>query len=193
MRTTLTVAITLLFGATAAADFPLPAHLKTVDRLVRFEGIEKFPEKIFYLRYSNTNGAPRQTDPPTLARAGAETIRLAPGRHMHRFEILAVDRGAFDEHEKSGDLAVWLAGSPEGILVASPPPPSDAAPISSLTPPVTTYRLSIQNGSLDVEAISPPLVERAVTGNLPIVVYGSAIALGVAAAGLWFVRRRRAR
>ena len=190
-----------------SADIAPPPHLKGVDPRVRFEGVEDYPDHVFFLRYYNVHGNPDGTRPSLVEVKNSDVFTLNRGRFYH-LTVLAMPRKDFDKRNAEDPSLSWLKGESLGrqeydrfwlenvpgvrYVFVQPPPTVTSAYVSET--PVTEYRITLSDGRLMVEVLAiaepnftpPPERWSTWVGGI----FGAAALVG---AGLWFVRRRKLR
>jgi hypothetical protein len=192
MRRTLGLAfaLSLFLVPAASADIPLPKDLKYVDPRVSFEGIDKLPDHVFFLRFLTFAGGPSGVPHTLIEVADAKPFNLNAQRRLLDFTLLAMDRKTYEAKSKDAPAAKWLTDKTEGVLKAAVPTPSTTAPASLKEVPVTPYRVTLTDGKLKVEQIAMKKTSAAPVESSSWLV-GVALAISFAWLGLWFVRRGR--
>jgi hypothetical protein len=190
---TLAAVCSLLIVSAASADLPLPKDIKYVDPRVRFEGIDAHADYVFHLRFLTFVGGPNGVPYTVIEVKDAKPFNLNAQRRLINMQLLAVERKEFEKRAKDEPSLKWLTDKTEGVLAAKVVSPSTTAPISIKEVPVTTYRVTLQDGKLKVELVEDKKRGQAAPfGSWPNVAFGVVSALSLAWFGIWFVRRGRA-
>lgn len=186
----LALGLCLFLVSSASADIPLPKDLKYVDPVVSFEGLDKLPDHVFFLRFLTFTGGPSGTPHKLIEVKNGRPFNLNAQRRLTDMSLLALDRKTYEAKAKDAPAAKWLTDKTEGVLKATVPTPATTAPASLKEVPVTPYRVTLTEGKLRVEQIAVKKTGAAPMGSGWLV--GVALALSFAWFGLWFVRRGRA-
>jgi hypothetical protein len=188
----LALCLALIGLSRASADVPLPPDLKYVTPRVRFEGVDKYADYVFYLKYYSGQGNPYASPPKYIEVKNTDAFDMTGGRRLVSVQLFAVAReDAARLLAKDSSLA-WLSDKTPGLVVASVIAPSTTAPASVKEVPVTTYRVTLADGKLTVEKVAADKKRtEAPADRLPLVVVGTALAASLALFGLWLARRRR--
>jgi hypothetical protein len=193
MRQVLLLAIVagLVFVSVATADVPLPPDVKYVTPRVRFEGVDKYAEHVFFLKYNAGPGNPLAAPPTIVEVKNTEPFEMTGGRRLANVHLFAVPRTDVAKLREKDPKMGWLSDSTPGVLKAPLTPPSTTASIKLKEVPITSYRVVIEEAKLKVELV-PAENKRgeAPTNRLPTVVAASAAGLSLAIFGVWFARRR---
>ncbi len=194
MRRTLGLAfaVSLFVVSAASADIPLPKDLKHVDPVVRFDGVEKHPGQVFFLRFLTFTGSPAGIPHRLIEVKDGKPFALNAQRRLGDVKLLAVERKEFEKRAKEDGSLKWLTDKTAGILVANVPGPSTVAKAALKEVPVTAYQVAIKDGKLTV-------TKEALEGKsggagsplLPLWAFGLLGAFAVAGFGVWVARRGR--
>jgi hypothetical protein len=192
--TLLALCLALAAASLASADVPLPPDVKYVTPRVRFEGIDKYADYVFFLKYYSGQGNPFASPPKYIEVKNTEAFDMTGGRRIVNVQLFAVAReDAAKLQAKDASLA-WLSDKTPGVVVASVIAPSTTAPASVKEVAVTTYRVKLEEGKLTVEKLpaDKKRTEAPAGDRLPLAIIGTALAASLALFGLWLARRRRA-
>jgi hypothetical protein len=187
----LATAVCLLLAAAATADVPLPPDLKHVTPRVRFEGLDKAADYVFFLKYNSGNGNPFAAPPRYVEVKNAEPFEMGGGRRIVGVALFAVPRADAAKLREKDPTMAWLSDKTPGVLKADVQAPSTVVSVKVTEVPVTTYRVRLADDKLKVEMA--PVEEKrgeAPARRLGLVVVGLSLSLSLALFGLWFVRRR---
>src|SRR5947209_18824551 len=99
--------VCLVAVSAASADVPLPADLKYVTPKVRFDGLDKQADYVFFLKYNAGNGNPYAAPTNYRAVKNGEVFEMTGGRRIVAVQLYAVPREAAAKHEKDTSWA-WL-------------------------------------------------------------------------------------
>ena len=181
----------LFFMSAASADVLHPGE-KVVDPRVSFVGIDEYPDYVFYLRYQASRGA---EDIPyrMIEVKDVSAFNLSVRNHLGHMFLLAIKRSEFNKRAMDDLSLNWLTEKSTEVIHAVLRKPSTRGSIYDVQAPVSAYRVTLQNGQINVDG---PDVETfphpsAWVNVLPMFVFGIFIALSLATLGIWFVRRRR--
>jgi hypothetical protein len=190
--TLLALVVSVVCVSIAAADVPLPSDLKYVTPRVRFEGVDKQADYVFFLKYSAGNGNPFAVPPRITEVKNAEPFEMSGGRRIAGVQLFAVPRADLARLREK-DPTNWLSDKTPGVLTATLAPPDTVVSKKLSEVPVTPYRVSVEDGKLKVEKL--PVENKrgaAPADRLPRVIAACAASLSLALFGVWFVRRRAA-
>jgi len=170
-RVVLSTVLLSLWASTVSADLPPPPHLKEVDPRVRFDGIEDYPDHVFFLRFYDVHGNPNGT-PASHVEVKSSEVLSFKARRIYHLELLAMPRKDFDKRNADDPSLSWLKGQPLGSHendlsgvkvipnvrysdVQSPPTLASAYASES---PITEYRITLSDDGffVDVLAITKP-------------------------------------
>lgn len=207
-RLMIALAIGLTSQAVARADIAYPWY----DRMfmedvrmrnvktprVRFEGIEKNTDYIFYLQYSLSYPHPHFDEFYNVPHNPIEirdekAIELSIDDHgFASMKLIAVKR--VDAARMSKDEKGWISENTPAVLIANLETPETYVRKTLLwritKDPITTYRIHMEGNNLSVENLSKDKKRSdARLDRLPTIMAGLAISLSMATLGLWFVRR----
>jgi hypothetical protein len=185
----LAVAASLLLVSAVRADLPLPSNLKYVDPRVRFEGIEKHKDYVFHLRFLTFVGGPANVPYRLIEVKDEKPFNLNAKRRLFNMSLLAMERKEFGKRAKDDPSLKWLTDKTEGVLAATVSPPATTAPATVKEAPVTTYRVTLQDGKLTTEMVQ----ETKRGAAAPVWPLAVVSALSLAWFGIWFARRGRGR
>lgn len=189
----LAVAVLLTPMAAAFADLPPPAGERRVNPVVRFEGIEKYPGYVFFLRYLGSNGPPvfsGGVPPMVIEIIDSKSIDLYAHRHISVFEFFALTREDFEKRVKDDPSRKWLTATAPGALRANIGGPITTASIRDKVDPVTTYRVSIRNGQLNAVMVNSVMRSEApVNAPSSLCGFASAFTLCLTSLGIYLARR----
>jgi hypothetical protein len=189
----LAVIATLTAASAARADIPLPDHLTYVDPQVAFDGIAENPDYVFYLRYLTFNGGPGNTPHTVVEVRDSKPFVLQTERRLMGMKLLAMKRTEFAKLANGQKSLDWLTDKTEGVLAAEFDEPSTVAPKKAKKPPLSTYRVQVKNGKLEVELVARTKLEETNSGGvLQNSMAGLALAGALASLGLLIMRRRNA-
>ena len=183
--------VILLVVGSVRGDVPLPPDIKYVDPRVSFEGIDKYSDQVFFLRFITFTGGPGGAPPTLIEVKDTKAFNLKAQRRIANMQLLTMNRDEFNKRAKSEEPSKWLNDKADGVVSANLTAPSTTASSSAKEAPVTQYRVQLKEGKLTVEKLeekkgslaSPP-------GLAPLWVIGLVGSLSLASLGLWFVRRR---
>ena len=181
----------LCIASAAWADLPAPKGSIHVDPRVRFEGMTKHADHVFFLRYSSgflPNGIP----PLLIELKENNTFTLHTGRRIFSFEVVALDRKEFDKRAKADPTLKWLTDKTPGVLKTDVEPPSNVGSVNDKEVPVTGYRVAIRAGKLIAEKLRKDKRRTDTTPStpMPLWAFGLVSACSLVLLGLWFARRR---
>jgi hypothetical protein len=171
------------------ADIPLPSNLKYIDPRVQFQGIEDYPDHIFYLRFKTFSGGPGG-DSRLIKVKDSQPFPLNAQRRLMYMSLLAMDRKKFTQRAQEDPGLTWLKGESKDVLSALVQEPSTVAPASITKSPVTSYRVSLKDNKLSVERLPD---DQAIAGGGAWLDARWGIGIGqfgcLAGLGVWFARR----
>src|ERR1700680_2278567 len=81
----------LLIGG-VRADIPLPPDIKYVDPRVSFEGVDKYPDQVFFLRYLTFTGGPGRTPYTLVEVKDTKPFNLNAQRRLINVQLLTMKR-----------------------------------------------------------------------------------------------------
>ncbi|HZZ80485.1 MAG TPA: hypothetical protein VFE62_18420 [Gemmataceae bacterium] len=187
-RNLVAVVGTLMMVGAVSADVPLPKDKKYIDPRVKFDGVEKYADHVFYLRFLTFTGGPART-PYTLREVkDGKPFALNAKRRIINVTLLAMNRKEFAKLSKDDASLKWLSDKTEGVVTANVIAPSTVGSADLKEAPVTTYRVELKDGKLSVEMVRD--TKRSDAGPLPMWGFGLVLALSIASLGIWFARRR---
>ncbi len=188
----LSLVVLLIPIPAAFADIPLPKGVRRIKPVVRFEGIEKHADHVFFLRYLSSVGPPIDGVPPMMVEVkDAAPIELFAGRFIQVYEFFALNRDDFNKRVKDDPSRKWLTEKAPGVLRADMRGPITTATERDKVDPVTVYRVSIRNGKLHAD-----MVKDAKRSEVPLDApfgfwaYGLALTISLTCFGVWYARRR---
>ena len=185
-RVLLILSVIFSLAAAARADIPLPKNLTNVDPRVKFDGVDSYPEQVFYLRFHSFTGSPAGV-PHTLLRVkDTKPFNLNAQRRLSNLELIAIPKADFEKFAKDDPTLAWLHKKTEGVLRAETEAPSTVAPANKEAP-TTVYRIHITGGRLTVARAA---MKSSLESDPPIWMAGLFGALAIAAGGLWMARRQ---
>lgn len=201
-RAMLSLVLFCFWAYTARADLPPPSHLKNVDPRVRFEGIEDYPDHVFFLRYYDVHGNPVGTRPNLIELKNMEVLSIK-ARRIYHMTVLVMSRTEFDKRKADDPSLSWLKGEPldqrehplswlakiPEVKYASIQAPPTVASVFASESPLAEYRIAFSAGRLVVDVLSIP--EPNYTPPLERPLVWLFVAAALASTGVWFVRRRR--
>jgi hypothetical protein len=189
----LAVLAAFLPASAARADIPLPDHLHYVDPEIRFDGPAENPDYIFHLRYLTFTGAPGGTPYTVVEVRDSKPFLLNTERRLTDMKLLAMKRTEFTKLATGQKSLDWLSDKTEGVLAAEVDEPSTVAPKKAKKPPLSTYRVQVKNGKLELELIARTKLEETNSGGvLQNSMAGLALAGALASLGVLIARRRNA-
>src|SRR5947208_14851459 len=103
----LSLSVSLLVATAAFADVPLPKDLKCVDPRVRFDGVEKYADHAFFLKFKTFSGGPANTPFTTIEVKDAKDFNLKARRRIIDMHLLAIERKDFDQRKKDDPSMTW--------------------------------------------------------------------------------------
>jgi hypothetical protein len=197
-------ALGFMLTSVTSADLALPSHLKYVDPLVRFEGIEEHQDHVFFVCYYSTGGNPDGCPPSLVEVKNSVVFKLGAHRRIFRMAVLSILRKDLDKRKaddrsvswidgkpmKNGQPALsWLRDLPEARYTPVEHPPTLASTFGSEGE--TVYQVSIQAGRLWAHLVSKPSPpsENVVVDLMQTWVFGVLVAVSLACLGIWFARR----
>ncbi len=173
------------------ADIALPKDLKQIDPRVRFDGVEKYADHVFVLKFKTFSGGPAMTPFTTIEVKDSKDFNLKAQRRILDMHLLAVERKDYEKLKKDDSSLNWLTDKMPGVLRANVQTPSTVMSVKLKEVPITTYRVSLKDGKLSAELVSElKRSEAAPEGMLPTWTVALAFSLSLAGLGVWFVRRR---
>lgn len=182
----------LLFASTSLADIPLPKDLKRIEPRVSFEGIEKYPDYVFFLRFSSSPGNPIGAPHTLLPIKNTNPFVIKPNGRLISMHLLAMDRKEYEKRAKADAGLKWLTEKAEGVLSANVSHPETVVSIKIVDVPVETYLAVIKDKKLTVQNIGKKKGSEIVPfGWLPNLVGGIALTVSLTWMGLWLIRRNR--
>lgn len=188
------VALSMLMLAAAPvfADVPLPKDLKNIDPRVRFEGIGRQTDHVFYLRYLTFSGNPVGVPHTLRALKDSETFSLNAQRRLSDMHLLAMDKKEFEKRQAEDSTLKWFTDKTPGVLRANLTAPPITAKADVKEVPVTIYRVTLKDGKLSAEVFNreKPKVDATPGGLMPLWAFGILGALSLASFGIWAARRR---
>jgi hypothetical protein len=187
----LAFAFSLFLVSAASADIPLPKDIKYVDPRVKFEGVEKYSDYVFYLRFLTFTGGPANTPYTLIEVKDDKVFNLNAQRRLLNMNLLAMERKEFEKRAKEAPPSKWLTDKTEGILKATVPIPATTAPVTLKEAPVTTYSVTLTDGKLKAEMVETKKSSAAPVDPSSAWILGIVASFSLAWFGLWFVRRGR--
>lgn len=182
------LAVSLLFASTSLANAPLPKNLKRIEPSVRFEGIDKHADHVFFVRY--ISGIPGYPRPAKLVEIKESSEFKIDGTHIFSIILLAIKRKDFDKRAKEDPKLEWLTEKAAGVSAVEVDQPSTTAPVKAKVVAVTSYRITLKDGNLNAEKIEEK--QKSQTGPndglLPIWVLGFVCSVSVSWLGVWGAR-----
>ena len=176
--------VNLLFTSLAWADVALPDHLIDADPQVRFLGIEKYPEYVFFFTYTNADPRSLLRWPVQVAVKGEGEITVTGGKHFGGARLLAVSRTEFDRRGNVDE-------NTPGALVVPLLDVTSVVPRSNKRASFSEYRVSIRDGKLSADTVKASgNNETRASRPFAWCVGASAFMLSLAGLGIWFARRR---
>ena len=186
-----TLAVSLVSVSAVSADIPLPKNLKYVDPRVRFDGIDKYEDYVFYLRFLTFTGGPAGVPHRLMEVKDTKAFNLKAERRLGNMSLLAIERKDFDKRSKEDPSLKWLTDKTEGVLAATFNSPSTTGSVNDKEVPVTAYRAAIKDGKLTVELVkAEKRGDAGPAGLMPMWLLAIVGSLSLACLGIWFVRRR---
>jgi hypothetical protein len=188
--------LALLIGlfaiSTVRADIALPPDFKYVEPMVRFEGVDKHEDYVFYLRYQTGNGNPFAVPASLVEIKDAKAFPMRSQRRIADTHVLAMVRKDFDARKASEPSMDWFKDKTPGVLRANIATPNNILNTSKEKKlPVMTYRVAIKDGKLSAETVKESTEKRSEAGPSGLMSIGVFAAVAAAiGAGLWFVRRK---
>ena len=180
----------LVWVSAASADVPLPPDQKYVTPKVRFEGVDKQADYVFFLKYNAGNGNPFAAPPQVIEVKNAEPFEMPGGRRIVAVQLFAVPRGDAAKLRETNPKD-WSTDKTPGVLKADVTAPSTVVSAKLKEAPVTTYRVAVADGKLKVERLPAEEKRGEAPGyRLPVVVAALTVSLSLALFGVWFMRRR---
>jgi hypothetical protein len=177
-----------------AGPAPVPKGKKVIEPVLRFEGIDKHADHVFYLRY-----AAYYFEGACVEVKDASPVKVAFKNRGDRMPsvsyvaLLAVERQDFDKRKKDDPSLKWMMYDKPGVLEAKLPRPETTAPIESKDVPEATYRVSMKDGKLHAEPMEMKKKDAdQSTGLLPTWMFGIVCSLSITWCGIWFARKNRA-
>lgn len=185
----------LVFASSASADLPRPPNpgIKVVQPRVRFEGVDKYGDHVFFLKYNSGDGNPFATPPWTVEVKDSKAFTLyGTGKRIVNMHVLAVERQEYEQRKAENPKLDWLSDKTPGVLKANITAPSTSGSVKDTEVPVTEYRVTLGDGKLSVENLPKEkrTSEAPPGGRAPTWVAAIACALSFTFLGLWFARRR---
>jgi hypothetical protein len=192
MRRLLAFAFLLALAPAASADIALPPGLKYVKPRVQFDGVEKYADHAFFLKFRSSPGNPFAAPPTYVQVKNAEPFTLEAARRIAGLELYALPAKDAEKLRADDPSYKWLDDKTPGVLRASLTPPSTVAPVTVKEAPVTPYRVAIKEGKLTaIKAEVEKKSEAPHEDRIRTAFAAGALALGLALTGLWFVRRKK--
>jgi hypothetical protein len=184
----LALAVCLVAVSAASADVPLPKDQKYVTPKVRFEGLDKQADHVFFLKWKAGNGNPNVA--PTVYRAvkNGEVFEITGGRRIIGVQLFAVPKDVAAKHEKDATME-WL-DKEAGVLKADVVAPNTVVSVKLTEAPTTPYKVSVADGKMKVEKQAEEVKTGAAPSRMPTIVGATALSLSLALFGVWFTRRR---
>ncbi|HYV36532.1 MAG TPA: hypothetical protein VE988_12545 [Gemmataceae bacterium] len=203
----------LLVGVVSANSGPpkLPEDQKRIDPPVRFEGVEKHADYVFYLIAGGYYLSPVSVE---VKDSNAGVLDFSKGAKsgapvISTMVLLAMDRKDFEKRAKDDPKPKWLFDRKEiekrassdpslkwvhqevgGFMAAKLDPPAPTMPITVKDVPVTTYRVTLKDGKLTAEKVEGKKSgEGPQASLLPTWAFGIVSSLSIAWLGIWFARR----
>jgi hypothetical protein len=187
------LAVTAAVSANAGPP-SVPKGQKRIDPLVRFEGVEQYPDYIFHVRcgavYLGTRWFPVQDAKPFALKFDSFK-QSAPTLYM---TLLAMKREDFNKRAKDNPKLDWLTENTPGVLSAKLDAPSVTIPVEQKDVPLTTYRVKLKDDKLSAEKVEDPKTgEGPPLGLVPAWTFGLVSSLSIGWLGIWFARRGAAK
>jgi hypothetical protein len=183
---------TLIALSTAVADLPPPPGIVEITPRLRFTGVEKYPQHVFYVSLSTSRGNPTSGTQLRFEVKNADPVTLKGSqRRVANVFLLAMDKNEFEKRKGEDASLTWLTEKATGVLSAPLEAPPTFGPKGKEVPP-TEYSVTVDGGKLTAQ----PAAKTKRTSELspdpatrPWVV-GIAGTLSLALFGVWFARRR---
>jgi hypothetical protein len=178
----------LAVGLVQGNAAPPPFYTKG-DAQVSFEEIDKYPEKVFYLRYKTRDDSDHlnhvlvEIKDPKPVKLDAKNGSLSSD-----VQLLAINRDTFEKLAKDDAKLTFLRSGTAGVAAATMRLP---VPTPDKERPLATYRVQLKDGKLTLEAVEEKKGSLGLPSLPPASVIGLAASLCVAGFGLWCVRHRR--
>ncbi len=188
----LVLGVSMFVVASSRGDLPLPNDIKYIDPRVSFDGIDQYPDQVFYLRFITFSGGPNGVPPTLIEVKDSKAFNLNAQRRLTNMQLLTMNRDAFNKLAKDDAKLKFMNDKTEGVVAANLKAPPTTAPVTTKEGPVTTYRVKLKDGKLTVEPVEEKKRSQALPKVPPLWVVGIVGSLCMAALGLWFTRRRPA-
>lgn len=186
-----TLTLACLFGllvtASVQADVPLDKGLKYVDPVLAFEGVEKNPDYVFFIRFKTFTGGPARVKPTLKQVKDDKPFVMGAQRRLFELNVLAVPKKLYDEKNKADATNAWLTEKTEGVLAAPFDAPSTVGKEADKEVPVTHYNVTITDGKLVVKSVK----KKADASLVPLWLVGLVSAFSLVWFGVWMTRRSK--
>ncbi|MCX7664617.1 MAG: hypothetical protein N2112_03630 [Gemmataceae bacterium] len=188
------LAILLSFVAMSSlqADVPLDKGLKYVDPVLAFEGVEKYPDYVFLIRFTSFSGSPVGVKPTLKPVQNEKPFAMGAQRRLSETQLLAVPKKLYEQKSKDTGSDAWLSEKVEGVLVAPFDTPSTVGKTTDKEAPVNKYTVSIVDGKLIVKSEAKKRTDASPSRLVPLWVVGLVGASSILWLGLWAIRRNKA-
>jgi hypothetical protein len=174
---------TLVAQSAAFADIAPPAGTKYCDPRVRFIGIQKYPDYTFTLEYKTGHDLRDPFFPETIAVKNDRAFTIPNTQRFFGGTALIATRKDRAPNDGKGNESALRE------LRTNIPAPTNMTSVWSLRGPLTEYRVSFKDGTLQVEPVKKERSQASVIG-MPSGAAGLTLALSLTGIGLWCTRRR---
>lgn len=181
---TLACCLVVTLTAVVRADVPLPPHVKYVKPWLRFEGIEDYPDHVFFLRFLTFSGGPSGAPHTLIEIKNSESFDPHFQRRLSDVSLLVMERREFEKRASQDSSLKWLHEPTNGVNRTPLEHPEATAWFFDESGPVTTYRVILNGGQPIVETFHP------IGGTIRLCL-GIAAAIALVVLGMWLYRRRK--
>jgi hypothetical protein len=176
--------------ASALADLSPPTGTKYFDPRVRFHGISRLNDYVFFLHYETGNDSRFMLPRTVQVTSDAEFTLKTTERFIRGVQLCAIDKNTYTKMKNENPEAFVNASTP-GALAVSVDTPINIGSKFRRRAPLTEYRVSLVDGKLAAELVNAENSSVAPLDTpFSFCAFASAFTLFLTSLGIWFARRR---